>query len=556
MTTTKTPMGGRPNRYPGTCRLCGTTVAAGAGALGKDGDAWIVSHLYGDCPTIAEAVPATTPIAATGFTPTAEQVACLALYASGDSMVIEAGAGTGKTSTLRLLAASDPTKRVQYLAFNKAIVVDVSGSMPTNVQARTVHSLAFAAVGRQYAGRIKNSARMTSQQIARTLIIDPIYVGDGEARRALQPGFLAGHVMRALGQFCRTADPEPTVKHFAAIDAVDGLDSLGARTYDGSNMIARTLLPALKRAWTDIQSTTGTLPFKHDHYLKIWQLSHPVINADVIMFDEAQDANPLMADVVARQTHAQRVYVGDSAQAIYEFTGAVNALADMKGEGLQVATLSQSFRFGPAIAARANDFLDTLDADIRLTGLDTVASILGPIADPDAILTRTNACAVEAILTAKQNGVTAHLVGKGTETLRFAEAVEELQATGTTGYPDLACFTSWEEVQRYAQEDALGEDLALNVRLVEKYTTTTIISALRYMPDEADATLIVSTAHKAKGREWDRVEIAQDFAPKPGKDGEAPKEPSQSEIRLRYVAVTRAKLALDASALDDPEKAA
>ena len=58
------------------------------------------------------------------------------------------------------------------------------------------------------------------------------------------------------------------------------------------------------------------------------------------------------------------------------------------------------------------------------------------------------------------------------------------------------------------------------------------------------AAVQVLTLHGAKGLEWDRVRIHNDF--KPSKDGTI----SKAEAMLAYVAVTRAKLALDAAALD------
>lgn len=545
-------MTARTNKYAASCVLCNQTVPAATGDLGKLDGKWIVSHKAGTCPTsrISEAPAAITA----GFAPTAEQDVALALYATGQSMVIEAGAGTGKTSTLLLLAKSDPTKTVKYVAFGKDIVKDVGARMPANASASTVHSLAFQAVGKLYADRVKNRTRMSSDRIAAILGVDPIFVGDGDHRRALNPGYLAGQVMKALNQFCQSADPRPTARHFSPIDGIDTIRDDGTRTYDASNMVARALTPALERAWADIQRVDGILPFGHS-YCKIWQLNSPVIHADVIMFDEAQDASPLLADIVAQQIAAQRVYVGDSAQAIFGFTGAINAIATMKAEGLATATLTQSFRFGQTIADRANLFLDELNADLRLTGLAAIISTIGAIEAPDAILTRTNACAVEAILTAKADGVVAHLVGKGAETLAFAKAARDLMNTGSTGYGDLACFTSWDEVVTYSQSDALGEDLALNVRLVEKFTVETIIDALTNMPEERDADLIISTAHKSKGREWNSVRIAADFVPQT-KPGEEPREPSLDEIRLRYVAVTRAKLSLDCSALDTKKEVA
>ena len=63
--------------------------------------------------------------------------------------------------------------------------------------------------------------------------------------------------------------------------------------------------------------------------------------------------------------------------------------------------------------------------------------------------------------------------------------------------------------------------------------------------DERGADVILSTAHKAKGREWRSVQIAGDFRePKEDDDGQQ-REVPRAEMMLSYVAVTRAKLALD-----------
>lgn len=67
----------------------------------------------------------------------------------------------------------------------------------------------------------------------------------------------------------------------------------------------------------------GQLKPTHDVYLKQWQLSGPELTGwDAILYDEAQDADPCVADVIERQAHAQLVAVGDPAQAIYVDSGA------------------------------------------------------------------------------------------------------------------------------------------------------------------------------------------------------------------------------------------
>lgn len=87
----------------------------------------------------------------------------------------------------------------------------------------------------------------------------------------------------------------------------------------------------------------------------MWQLSRSVIPAGFIMFDEAQDANPVTAFVVQDQDSAQVIAVGDSCQAIYGWRGAIDALSEWPADGR--LHLTQSFRFGPAVAAEANKWL-------------------------------------------------------------------------------------------------------------------------------------------------------------------------------------------------------
>ncbi|MGL5816666.1 MAG: DEAD/DEAH box helicase family protein [Phycicoccus sp.] len=65
-----------------------------------------------------------------------------------------------------------------------------------------------------------------------------------------------------------------------------------------------------------------------------------------------------------------------------------------------------------------------------------------------------------------------------------------------------------------------------------------------------DADVTITTAHKAKGLEWDRVRIGSDFkGPKEDPDTGQLVMPSPEELRLDYVAVTRAKEALDPGTL-------
>lgn len=58
-------------------------------------------------------------------------------------LAIQACAGSGKTSTLEEISLANPKQRFLYLAFNKSIATEAREKFPKNVEAKTIHSLAF-----------------------------------------------------------------------------------------------------------------------------------------------------------------------------------------------------------------------------------------------------------------------------------------------------------------------------------------------------------------------------------------------------------------------------
>ena len=86
------------------------------------------------------------------------------------------------------------------------------------------------------------------------------------------------------------------------------------------------------------------------------------------------------------------------------------------------------------------------------------------------------------------------------------------------------------------------------MQLVDTHGAETIINAVTRLAAEQQARVIVSTAHKAKGREWPSVRIGPGFEPPADEDGR-PGPLSAEEARLIYVAVTRARELLDPAGL-------
>lgn len=473
----------------------------------------------------------------TDHAPTPEQQEALRLFATGKSLAIEAGAGTGKTSTLIMLARSTE-RRGQYVAFNRAIVEEAKTKFPATVNCSTAHSLAFREVGKRFKRRIDDRKRMRSSEIADRLGVSPLIVQTflGEDKR-LSAAKLAGIARATVLSYCQSGDAEITEDH---VPYQRGIDSPGRGRGQGNRAIAAHVLPHARAIWRDGIDPDGELPYDFAYYLKLWERSNPRINADFILFDEAQDASPVMLSIIEQQpARVQRVFVGDSQQQIYSFTGAVNALGRIREGGGNVAFLTQSFRFGHAVAGVANRVLDDLDAELRLSGFDRIPSVVEPVADADAILTRTNAEAVRELLDALSRDIRVHLVGGGREIVAFAKGAAALQRGETTDHPDLWLFASWGEVVSFVEDDDQGGDLRLLVKLIDEFGAEKIIDALERMPREQDADLVISTAHKSKGREWDAVRLAADF----------PVDARDEELRLLYVAATRARIRLDVTAV-------
>lgn len=424
--------------------------------------------------------------------------------------------------------------------------------MPANVTASTIHSLAFATTGRRYQHRL-GAPRVKSNEIARLMRQDHHVVRYGGQVKVLQPGFLASLAMRGIRNFCQSADREPGPHHVPYLDGIDLPTEEGKRTYANNDQVRQLLVPSMQRGWEDLQKLEGRLPFAHEHYLKLFELDDPRVPSDVIFFDEAQDVSPVMLSIVKQQdAHAQLVFVGDSQQSIYGFTGAVDALAQIEAlPGTQRAALTASFRFGPEIADEANRVLDLLEAPLRIHGAGPDSTV-EYVARPKAMLFRTNAKAVTQVLQLQQRGIRVHLMGGGTEVLRFAEAAQELIDGGKAYHPDLSCFDTWGEVEEYVENDPQGSDLKLMVDLIGEFGTSTIIEALGRKVSEAQAATVISTAHKAKGREWSTVRLGADFVD-PGEPKCTPEE-----LRLMYVALTRAQQTLDPTLIDffTPQRAA
>jgi len=480
----------------------------------------------------------------TSLTPTSEQQTIIDAFLTGRHVAISAGAGTGKTSTLKLLAESRTDTKMLYVAYNKAIAEEAKGSFPSNVECRTAHSLAYGEVGKLFRDRLRLAnispgALVKKWQIRDTPVDVPATEDASAEQITISGAQQVGAARAALRRFVHSSDQGLCVDHVWDSD-------LPTAPADAERKpLQKAILALAEKLWADISSVDGELKVTHDDYLKMWALKNPDLTRrwSVILYDEAQDADPVVADIIFRQAElgAQIVAVGDSSQAIYGWRGSADVLHDLPDAA--ECTLQQSFRFGPEIAGFANLFLGQLDAPLRLVGRPDLASTVGPVSHPDAILCRSNAGAFSQVMARQASGERVALVGGGGDLESFARGVQALQAGRPTAHPELAVFASWQEVVDWSETED-GRDLRIWVRLVESFGTDALLTAIgRLVEDESAADTVVSTAHKAKGRQFGQVVIADDFWVPSEKNPDAGTTPA--ELMLAYVASTRAQHRLD-----------
>jgi len=446
------------------------------------------------------------------------------ISANGRVIVGRAKAGTGKTTTAVGYAEARPQQRMLYLSFAKANQVEAETRFPRNTTARTAHSLAFDAVGRKFDGRIDREWRAMSVRQELNL-------------RNYRAAAMTQQVLRNFFN-----------SHAAHIDEdhAAGLD----QTYRAYGREIDDALQSARTLWRRMCDMNDRVRIPDDAYLKMWALQRPQLPYDVLIFDEYQDANPVMAQIVANQQQARVLYLGDPHQAIYGFRGARDALETLPADAT-VFNLTQTWRFGPRIAAIANTLLRELKGEhIPIQGMAADGAL-----SPGATITtlaRTNSQLFK--IAAQDRGAGVHWVG-GIKKYHVRSLLDGyalfINNLSEIKDPLLRRFGSWQEMKDYAEATRDGQ-LRIMAELVDQYKGDTphLVEDLERneVRVQADASLILATAHGVKGLDFDHVQIAPDFEYLAEAEAELAQDPNaqiqEQEINLLYVAFTRARKTL------------
>jgi F-box protein, helicase, 18 len=449
-------------------------------------------------------------------------------YNKGELIRVIAFAGTGKTFTLvqlaRRLEEVHPDWKILYLAFNKSIQIEAGGKFPRNTVSKTTHALAYAAIGQQY-----------SHKLLPDLRINEITEVMGMKRKNF---LLVRYALDTLKNYLNSSQRTILNQH------VPGIDHSHHAFINKVEVVE--LAKAIWKRMKDVDDRE--VGMSHDGYLKLYQLENIPLPYDVVFFDECQDSNPVTTDIVLQQKHALRVLVGDPHQQIYSFRGAVNAFDRVESD--RTYYLTGSFRFGADFSNVANILLTEFKGEqLNLNGLGGI----GALSDvdpkmPHAVLSRTNGGLFDEaadLWTGRKLG----FLG-GIRNYRFS-MVNDVYLLSEGKNKDIQSayikkFEDLDDLGEYA-DDMDDAELTSLVKTVNKYGKEIphlIKSIERNTVSEIkSADVLLATTHKAKGFEFKRVKLKDDFTDffEEKNKRRLPDSIPRDEINLYYVAVTRAK---------------
>ena len=277
------------------------------------------------------------------ITPTPEQEHILDLLQSTSSnLLINALAGTGKTSTLELIQdAAEPP--VLCLAFNRRIADEMARRFRSTTTVRTLNGLGHRIWASACANNLSLDPRKC-QDLLREAIRDYPKRQQGEAYDEFWEIISAVGLAKSLGYV-----PEGT---FPSAKRLTSRDEFYARLPEqlgelAEELLEETLLQSIKAAYA------GSIDYNDQVYMPaLFGGTYP--RFPLVLVDEAQDLSPVNHEMLNHLSRSRIVAVGDPWQSIYGFRGAVQSgMAKLKAHfGMAEADLSVSFRC-PEVIVRA-----------------------------------------------------------------------------------------------------------------------------------------------------------------------------------------------------------
>ena len=487
-------------------------------------------------------------------------------------LAIIAGAGSGKTRVLtrrvahQCLTGSAEPSHVAVLTFTRQAASELHRRLRAlgtgdGLIAGTFHSVALSMLRQYWDQQGRSHPTVVSDR--RRLIGEVIGPKHGTSIAALSSDI----------DWARARNVEAARYSTAVANA-------GRRSLSPAADVARVMadLEKLKAKrgvidLDDLLSTTIHLMRNDEKFASIarWRIRH-------LFVDEAQDLNPLQLEVLElwRGDRDQLTLVGDPSQSIYGFNGSDPTILtnlESRFPGIEVVRLGTNYRCTPQVVAAGLNALTNGGASvpdlvsarpngsaIRIHGFADehfeatgIADIIDEIGRErgswrsTAVLARTNAQLPPIRAALEARGVPARILG--------AAAADPVQrATREVGdLPSASRIATWSRDARDPSDDDATEDITARRTVADAVDEflrggggdgrafLAWVRANRPFDVVTDSNVVeLLTFHGAKGREWDHVVVAGcEAGLMPHSSAKSDLERAE-EIRLAYVAITRA----------------
>jgi DNA helicase-2/ATP-dependent DNA helicase PcrA len=287
---------------------------------------------------------------------------------------------------------------------------------------------------------------------------------------------------------------------------------------------------------------------------------------DWVLVDEAQDTNP------ARRAFAKKILapggrllaVGDPHQAIYGFTGADNDSLEIIKREFSAVTLplTVTYRCPKAVVAHAQQWVSHITAadtapegEVREMDAAEFSTFHSSLDKETAVLCRNTKPLVELAFELIRKGIGCHVEGKDIGRGLMALVNKWKRAVTVADLVDRLNDYLERQTERFL---AKGQEMKAE-SLADRVDTIKIIASS--LPDDAPLSelaasvsklfedtepgtpsrhVTLSTIHKSKGREWNKVYVLGRNRYQPSKFARQRWQQDQ-EVNLMYVASTRAK---------------
>lgn len=460
----------------------------------------------------------------------------LAFQKTKRNLNISAVAGSGKTTTLLELLRFVPTsKQCLFLAFNKSIVEELKKRTENKrAQILTVHSCGWRAILIRYGSRVKMNP---NKVIAKTeIVLDQMKIDK-----------------KRYGYFFYTIPKLIDLMRCNLLEnTVDDIRELSMR-YDVD--IDDEDIPIVQRVFKLVVGDRHMFDFMDMIYVPVVDPSVRLKKYDIVFCDESQDFSICQQEFIRRCINraGRLITVGDEKQAIYGFAGAdsnsYQRLGNINGEAIKLP-LSVCYRCSKRVVEEAQRIVPEIQYAENAEDGDVRTGSLTMIQDGDWVLCRNLKPLVQTYLWLIKNKMKCKIRGKD-----IAENIVNLiKKTGARTLDGLMNALGTErdklfekltkkgvrQPSKHPKMELLEQKTDVILALSEEVQTVDgLVRMLENIFSDDTEGILLSTIHKAKGLENDRIFfICPELIPS--------KYATQDwqfvqENNLKYVAITRAK---------------